>query len=179
MTAGAGVPSWLPPLHLFASHGGNWSAYEEALYETFAKDFIRSKPKPIAGRSWGLKKIPLSKGKECTFWHFISEGENEDDRIPHMGRCERLCWVRPIIDRIGTPDVSAWEQRRRRNERRIAIALTDFSFVVVVADRWTYLLPWTAFPVETVHRRKKLRAEFAAFQASKQPLFAFVQGRKR
>lgn len=178
MMADGGCPPWLPPLLTLASHGGNWSAYEDALYQTFKRDFIESKPTSIAGRSWGLKKLPLTKGKESTFWHLISEGDEEEDRLPHMRRCERLCWIRPMIDRMRTADVYAWEQHRRHNERRLAITLTDFSFVVVIADRWTYLLPWTAFPVETAHRRKKLRREFEAFMASKRPLFGPPQARK-
>jgi hypothetical protein len=166
-----GLPAWLPALHTLASHGGNWSEYEEALYETYTNDFVKSKPKGLGGRRWALKRHPLEKGKEATFWHLISEGEDEEERLPHMGRCERLCWVRPLIDHFGSPDVYAWEQRRRANERRLALSLVDFSFVVILADRTTYVLPWTAFPVEREHRRAKLRAEYNAFAASKKPLF--------
>lgn len=43
------------------------------------------------------------------------------------------------------------------------IALGDFSYVVVLADRGDYVLLWTAYCVEMEHRRQKLRREYEAF----------------
>jgi hypothetical protein len=67
-------------------------------------------------------------------------------------------------DTIGTERVVWWETTRKR-ERRIVVALPDFSYVVVLANRKGYVLPWTAYPVEREHRRKKLRRECEEFWA--------------
>jgi hypothetical protein len=67
---------WLPPLVLFS---GNWNAYLTAIYDWFKKDFIDSKP-VFQGRQLGLKRLPITEGKEATFWHMISEGKNEEER---------------------------------------------------------------------------------------------------
>jgi hypothetical protein len=51
---------------------------------------------------------------------------------------------------------------------RIAIALSDFSYVVILAERsgpnGTYHLPWTAFCVERPHQRIKLEREWQKFK---------------
>jgi len=42
--------------------------------------------------------------------------------------------------------------------------LPDFSYIVVLATRSTYVLLWTAYTVERTHRREKLRREYQAYQ---------------
>ncbi len=46
------------------------------------------------------------------------------------------------------------------------IALEDFSYVVVLADRGKYVLLWTAYCVEKNRRRRKLEKEFKAYTKS-------------
>lgn len=55
---------------------------------------------------------------------------------------------------------------RRGSDTRILLALDDFSYVVVLADRGDYVLPWTAYTVERKHRREKLRKEYEEYQAA-------------
>ncbi|MNH30689.1 hypothetical protein D3C79_909980 [compost metagenome] len=42
----------------------------------------------------GLKRHPVIQGKEATFWHMISEGNDEAERLPDLRRCERIRWPR-------------------------------------------------------------------------------------
>jgi len=138
-------------------YGGDWNRYVEALYLCFSRDFVADKP-TLNGRPFKLKRHPMSQNKECTFWHVISEGEDEESRIPDMRRCERLCWIRPLIESVGTDRVLCWNQTTKRD--RILVALPDFSFKVVVADRGDYLLLWTAYCLEYEHQRHKLKKDF-------------------
>jgi hypothetical protein len=80
------TPDWLPPLVLFEDYQGNWDAYLEAIYGWFKQDFVDNKP-VFQGQRIGLKRLPLSFGKEATFWHMNSEGDTEEDRIPDFRRC--------------------------------------------------------------------------------------------
>jgi hypothetical protein len=59
--------SWLPKLVLLSDYEGNWQTYENAIYEVFRMGFIDSKP-AFRGRKLNLKKNPMEKGKEATFW---------------------------------------------------------------------------------------------------------------
>lgn len=149
---------WLPELVLLEDYGGNWEAYLNRIYQIFKNDFVDSKP-IYPGKRMSLKRHPLTKGKEATFWHFIQAGPNEDDRIPDLRRCERIPWPRPIIEGFQSDKVCAWKTRRNTH-RRIVIALKDFSYVVVLEEREDYVLPWTAYYVEQRHRRAKLEKEF-------------------
>jgi hypothetical protein len=156
MTSPAG---WLPALIEMRAHGGNWERYLDTLYAAFRADFLDSQP-DYRGKRWAMKRHPMHEGKEATFWHIISEGSNEAEREIDFRRCERIRWPRAIIDACRRADVNCWLQRRQGGERRIAISLADFSYLVVLADRGDYVLLWTAFPVERAHRRSKLQRDF-------------------
>lgn len=149
---------------------GDWGVYEEVLYGCFKRDFLDSVP-AWPGKRVGLKRHPLSKGKEATFWHFISKGESEADREIVLRRCERIRWPRPIIEAFpNQPPLPAspvlWWKSKRGTEWRYVLALKDFSYVVVVADRGHFVLPWTAYHVERDHQQEKLRREYEEYWQS-------------
>lgn len=164
------IPGWLPPLLPFDAFHGDWGAYVEALYGIFQKDFCGTRP-PFQGRPLQLKKHPVEKGKEATFWHFIQEGSLEADRLPDLRRCERIRWPKPVIEAHAVEArIKIWpEVRTSRNggrELRWYLALCDFSYLVVLADRGTYLLPWTAYHLAHPHERRKLEKRWEANRAS-------------
>lgn len=155
----------LPPLVLLEDFGNNWEAYFEAIYLYFCRDFVTSKPN-FENKRFALKRYPLQKGKEATFWHLISEGEVEVERLPDLRRCERIRWPRPMIEAIKTGKVKWWRNVRKA-ETRILIALEDFSYLVVLADRGEYVMLWTAYCVEYDHRRRKLQDEYKNYWKEK------------
>jgi hypothetical protein len=159
----AAHPDWLPELMLLADSGGDWQRYLAAIYSAFRADFVTDRPK-FNGRRCACKRHPMIDGKEATFWHLISEGAVEADRLPDLRRCERIRWPRPMIERSPN-DIRVWKSERP-GDQRIVIALDDFSYVVVLADRGEYVILWTAYCVEQDHRRAKLRREWERAQKS-------------
>ncbi len=159
--------TWLPELILLETFGGAWGDYVEALYAAFSKDFLVPLPK-FDGRRLGLKRMPEHEGKCCTFWHFISEGAREAERTPDLRRCERIRWPRRMLDEAaaGGDRVHVWSNARG-TERRWVIAVTDFSYVLILTDRGEFLLPWTAYAVEYKNRRQQLKDECEAWVAQK------------
>ncbi len=149
--------SWLPPLILLTDYDRNWELYFKAIYQQFHRDFVQSKP-AFPGKRFALKRHPLVQDKEATFWHLISSGDHEDTRQPDLRRCERIGWPRRIIEDMATEKVRSWPTLRGQ-DRRLVLALFDFSYVVVLADRGDYILLWTAYCVEENHRRRKLQRE--------------------
>ena len=153
---------WLPALVLLTDHNGSWDPYLEAIYAHFRRDFITSIPSFKTYRM-GLKRYPTDRNKEATFWHLISEGEVEAERTPDLRRCERICWPRPMIEEETTRQLKVWRQTRK-TEKRVAIGLPDFSYIMVLAERMSgserYYLPWTAFCVEHNHQRRKFQKEW-------------------
>lgn len=158
-------PDWLPELIRLEDYGGSWQDYVEAVYDCFCKDFVLSKP-TFAGKRFALKRHPELQGKEATFWHVTSEGEEELHRVPDLRRCERIRWLRPMIEATADCEVKSWRNRRKAGEERVVIALQDFSFVVILADRGEYVLLWTAYCVEHESQRRRMEKEYEAYITS-------------
>ncbi len=158
-------PDWLPDLILFNDYGGDWQSYLDAIYDYFKQDFVDSKP-VFQGRRLGLKRHPLTHGKEATFWHLIQEGAVEEDRTPDFRRCERIRWPRPIIEHDADNTIKVWTNQRK-GEQRICLWFEQESYLVILADRGKYILPWTAYLVEQPHRQRKLQKEYDEYCRNK------------
>jgi len=117
-------PEWLPPLFHFK---GNWALYLNALYELFKADFIDMKPQ-FRGRRLGLKRHPMSEGKEAAFWHLIQEGPVEELRLPDLKRCERIRWPRPIIENSEDSTLKVW-MNIRKGEARVLLFLEEEEYL--------------------------------------------------
>lgn len=162
---------WLPPLVLLEDARGDWPTYEETLYRWFTEDFLNSLPR-WPGKRVGLKRHPKTKDKEATFWHFVSEGACEDERLIDLRRAEHIRWPRPTMEafvdrRPAAHDRIVWWKALRRGEERYLLALPDFSYLVVIADRGDYVLPWTHYDVARSHQRGKLQREFETYWNSR------------
>lgn len=159
--------NWLPPLVLLNDHPAN--EYLDVVYKIFERDFEHSKP-TFASYEVRLKRHPISKGKSATFWHMVSEGEIESERTPDIRRCERIGWIKPIMEKFSPNQPNndiVWWIEKRRNEERFHLALKDFSYLVVIASRGEYVLPWTAFYIEYEHQRRKLKKKYESYWNSK------------
>ena len=163
------VPAWLPNLLLFENYQGNWESYIHALHQCFHQDFVESRPSfeqlPIFVRCH-----PSYDRKGATFWHLISEGSEEAERTPDLRRCERICWTRPLIERMESKEVMVWETIRpwkNQKQRRINFSLDNFSYIVVIAETHRGFDLVTAYYVERTSRREKLKREFESFISEK------------
>jgi hypothetical protein len=155
-------PDWLPALVRLTDYKGDWSRYLAALYTFFKRDFVDSQP-VFEGTALALKRHPTSQGKEATFWHLISEGKKEEDRLPDLRRCERIRWPRPIIEHSCDGQIKVWENERR-GETRICLWLECCEYLVVLAKRRGYILLWTAYLVTYPHQKRKLQKEYEAYK---------------
>ena len=154
--------AWLPGLITLADCDGDWRKYLATIYAEFRREFLESMP-TYPGKRFALKRYPVQLGKEATFWHLVQEGKVEEDRIPDFRRCERIRWPRPMIEAVLSGHVRVWRNLRGSSDR-ILIAVSDFSYVVILDDRSDFVLLWTAYFVERDHQRKKFAREFAAWQ---------------
>lgn len=147
---------------------GEWSAYEERIYEAFLDSFVRPE---IVFRGWPVKAQyrPAFRGKGFSFWHVISEAlspinRNEADRIPDLRRCERITWIAWAIGCASAqrPGFSWW-RNQRRGETRVVIWAEAHDFAVVLAERGGYYVLKTAYYGIKPHRRRSFEAERDAF----------------
>lgn len=154
--------SWLPGLFCLNDCQGDWEAYLEKIYEYYLEDFIRNRP-IFNNQRIGARRHPQVEGKDACFWHLISEGREETERIPELRRCERIRWPKPIIQECITRSLMIWETKRG-TDTRMLISLEDFSYLVVIAKRRDYFLLITAFPIDRENRREKIRKEYKDYK---------------
>jgi hypothetical protein len=159
---------WLPEL-ILRLPGETIDAYIDRVYPTFVADFIQYRPK-FRGVELKLRKYMIDglmhpSGKEATLWHLTSEGQTEENRSPDIARCERIGWVRAILDRLesGDPDIRVWQQQRS-GKTNYGLSLSTFEYVVFLGERkgtvGAYTLPLTAYVVEREKRRLHYEAEW-------------------
>jgi len=157
--------TWLPELLLLDDYNNNWNVYFEEVYSVFARDFVYSKP-IYRGRRLGLKKDPEYEGKSATFWHIISEGNVESERIPDIRRCERIGWPSPVIQNSTAIEIRCWTNERK-GDKRIILWLPQEDYIVVLAERSGYLLLWTAYILKYQNARDKLEREYQSYQKAR------------
>lgn len=159
------MSDWLPELVLLEHVDGIWHRYVELVYSFFHNDFIIDRVN-YKGTRIALRKHPITNGKERTFWHLVSNGEIEDDRLPAINRCERIRWPKPIIQVTDSEDIYIW-QNERQSEKRILLYVHEERYLVVLGIRSGYLLLCTAYCVEQDHRHEKLIKEYEAFKKAR------------
>jgi hypothetical protein len=146
---------------------GDWTLFCNATYAIFRRDFIQSRPR-FRGLLVSCRRDPIEDGKEAGYWHCTSEGVDEQSRTPAIRRCERIAWVRAILENEIRDDVDVW-QNSRRGERRTLLWFREEYLIVLGlragrlgGDGYFQLL--TAYDTPEEHRRRKLRLERDAYQ---------------
>lgn len=161
------LPVWLPEPINYASYGGDWSRFLADVYVKFRGDFVETRPtfrgRPVVHDSW------LSEGKEEAFWHVISEADPETGgRVPDLRRCERVPWIRAIIENTRAQQVSVWRNKRRRGTRTL-LWLEALDFLVVLAERRRVVVLITAYCTDHAHTRQKLAKERDVYRRKQAP----------
>ncbi len=161
--------SWLPDLILLQDFKGNWNSYIDMVYQAYHEDFVKKRPlfqkTPIF-----VRYHPSYEEKGATFWHLVSEGIEESERIPDLRRCERIRWPKSMIEKANSGEVRVWESMRPwkgQVQRRINFALRDFSYIVVIAETSKGFTLVTAYHLEKIRRREKLKKEYEIFSEQK------------
>ena len=148
---------WLPELLLLDNYGGNWQRYEDEVYSRFYVDFIESRP-TLEGMPVYVKRF-LEKGKERGFWHLVQEGPVEKKREPDIRRCERIAWIRVIIEKAYDSSVKKW-YTKRRNKTRYLLWLEEAEYLIVLEKRARAWVLWTAYCVVESHQKRKLQKQY-------------------
>ena len=151
----------LPEMIYLEDFGGDFDAYNEAVYEVFKEDFVTTRP-TFEGTVLRLKKHPYVDGKEYTYYHFTHSGDIENDRTPDMRRMERMPFPRPMIDNSGDPSLKVWRNKRGTKDR-ILILDEEERYLVILDDRGEYILPWTAYYIEYNNKIRRLLKEYEAY----------------
>lgn len=146
-----------PDLVPFQAFGGDWETYQAALYRIFQQE-IASGGLRFQGLPVSCRRLPQTGGRWAAFWHLVQEGPAEEDRTPDLRRCERIRWVRWVIENANThPEIDRW--KNTRYTERNALLWYREEYLVVLTRRRDYWLLKTAYCTERSGRIAQLRRE--------------------
>ncbi len=144
------VPALLP-------FEGDWEAYEAQLYAIFMEEIAQG-GLAFRGDRVSCRRLPETEGKWAAFWHLIQQGKVEDDRLPDLRRCERLRWVKYVIESWNTDGDIQWWENKRGSETNILLWYRE-EYLVIITRRNGYWLLKSAYETSQSHRVRTLRSE--------------------
>lgn len=150
---------------LFQFHG-DWNTYIEQLYEIYLEEIVRGN---ITFRGLPVRSQyrPPTDGKGYGFWHIISDGPQEEDRLPDFRRCERIKWISWIVRMADSDNRIKWWENKRGRDTHVVLWLEALDFAVILAKRKKYYLLKTAYNVTKPHRKATFLKEYEKFWRAK------------
>lgn len=160
---------WLPPVFDTSPYDLDDEADREScldeMYQVFCAAFVRSRPVILARPVTHYKVPGCGDGRGEAFWHLTSrkvEGRGSR-RTRDWDRARRIPWPRPVIEAVASrTDVHVWTKSGPRQERKLKVAVDDFSYVVIMEDRPSEAILVSGFPVPYANYRNNLRSEWMA-----------------
>lgn len=143
----------LPGLLVFQ---GDWNLYIEEIYQVYLDEIVNTNI-TFQGIKISCQYRPPTMGKHFGFWHVISEGDKEDDRIPDLRRCERIHWIAYLVANAESLDEISWWENKRKGNTHVVIWHETENFVVILAKRRDYYLLKTAYCAQSNRLRRFIR----------------------
>ena len=127
---------------------GDLEKYKDALYKVFKRDFVDNTVF-CKGIKVDIIHEKYFEDKERSFWHIISEGGKDEDRVPVSGRAEILPWIKSLIEESGDcSEYRSWTKYHDKTKHdRLYIWCIANDFLVVLENRKSHYKLITAFPV--------------------------------
>jgi hypothetical protein len=155
------TPDWLTPIVRLEDFKGDVIKYLDHVFSIFTTDFITATP------IYNGKKVFFDKkddgGKPAAFVHITTEeNRTTKGRELCLRRCERIAWIKAIIEHANDPVVKVWEkeqQTSKRRAKRTYLFLDQEDFLVILQEikHGHYMI--TAIYVDNPNqKRKHLRA---------------------
>jgi hypothetical protein len=158
---------WLPELYE-KEEKYSLSDYIQNVYHLFYNDFLQNETH-FKGCKIGMKKTPYKDGKEGTFWHIITKGQDEWNRSVDLERCKRIKWPKAVIVNHESSEVKLYI-REIGGKKRIHLWLEKYDYVVVLQENLdkkenrSYYLLWTAFIIDNEHTRRKTSKHYKKYK---------------
>ena len=101
------APIWLEPIVCLEHFDGNVTEYINHIFSLFERDFIAT-PAMFKGKKVFYDKTD-DNGKPATFVHITTQDNTKTgDREICLRRCERIAWIKAIIENHNDPSVLVW-----------------------------------------------------------------------
>lgn len=160
------TPQWLGPLILLGDYTGDSVAYIDAVYAVFVRDFVTTIPQ-FKGKKVLFDRA-TEEGRPRTFNHITTEEDHASkQRVLSLRRCERIGWIKSILENADDPAVLVWEKEQKTSKGRAVrtyLYLEQEKFLVIVEElsHGHYLI--TAIYVDLPHQHRKHLKAYAAYK---------------
>lgn len=165
---------WLPPINPYDFEIG-YSLYEAELYKKYRRDFIDSQP-TFESKIVKVRFHPKVGEYEESFIHFTCKNyDNIEQREPDFKRCERLHWIRKLIENYHCKrtcpnsecdGIKIWEEPYKMYSR-VHFLFEEERYLVILEKRETYNLLITAYYLEYDNALKKQLKHYNQFKKQK------------
>ncbi|MEK7202910.1 MAG: hypothetical protein AAB653_01195 [Patescibacteria group bacterium] len=140
---------------------GNWEEYEEKLYSVFKSDFLDGRV-CFLERKVEIIKEPKFKDREWSFWHLTSTGRIESEREPDFRKCERIGWIKLIIESFPHDNIISWEIVEK-GRPRICLCYGDWEYLVILKKVHSRFILITAHPIDFKNTKNKLKRQYEEY----------------
>lgn len=148
---------WLDAIIALDDFNGDPVAYIDHLFEIFTRDFIESTP--IFRGSRVFHDSNDDGGKPHAFVHITTEeSKKTGDRELCLRRCERIAWIRPIIENADDAAVLVWSKEQQTSKgwkTRTYLFLEQEDFLVILEEKTKGHFMITAIYVDNPNQKKK------------------------
>lgn len=151
------TPDWLEPLARLEDFEGDAAKYLDHIFSLFKRDFITTTP------TFKGKKVFYDKnddgGKPAAFVHITTEeNRSTKQRELSLRRCERIGWIKAMIEHHTDPAILFWEKEQKTTKRRavrtyIFLEKEDFLVVLQEIKHGHYMI--TAIYVDNPNQKRK------------------------
>lgn len=158
------TPDWLPPISRLEDFEGDATKYLAHIFSLFTRDFITTAP------TFKGKKVFYDKrndnGKPAAFGHITTEDDrNTKQRELSLRRCERIAWIKAIIEHANDPLVLVWEKEQKTSKRRAIrtyLFLEQENFLVILQEiKYGHYMITAIYVDNPNQKRKHLKAHEA------------------
>lgn len=142
---------------------GNWLKYQNSLTNYFYKNLYNMKV-TYNNLKVSLKRDPVYQDVPGSFYHLTCKGikknSEEEEREPDLRRCERLHWIKPLLENNHSINncpcncVRVYE-KYHNGDNTINFLFEEGRYLVVLGKRNGYYLLKTAFYIEYDNRLKR------------------------
>lgn len=165
---------WLPPIKPFPHESFNvdsYREYESSLYKEYRRQFWETHPM-FEGKRVQVRRSPIIDGYEESFVHFTCKNyDGAENREPDFRRCERLHWIRPVIEHYlckqtcdeNCEGIKTWEEPYK-NTVRVNFLFEEERYLVVLEKRESYCLLITAYYLDYENTLRKHLKKYEAYK---------------
>ncbi|MBU0537573.1 MAG: hypothetical protein KKG00_05325 [Bacteroidetes bacterium] len=156
------MPEWLPDIICLEDHDNDPEKYLGHLFSIYEKDFVNGTSLTFGGNRV-LTATNIIDGKPSTFIHVTTEEQGAATRTVDLRRCERMCWIRPIIENSDLDDILIWENTRgsgKKLKKNVILFFEKGDFVIILLELKNVYYIVSAYHVRP-HTKEKLLREYA------------------